>query len=88
MILVLGATGIAGSQVVRALLRQNEEVRVFVRDAEKARSLFGNAVEIASRRCCGTRKPNRPGLPMCRRRMLRPSASISCARRLSGPRMS
>ena len=37
MILVLGATGIAGSQVVRALLRQNEEVRVFVRDAEKAR---------------------------------------------------
>src|SRR4051812_7453243 len=47
MILVLGATGIAGSQVVRALQRQNEEVRVFARDAEKARALFGGGVEIA-----------------------------------------
>jgi uncharacterized protein YbjT (DUF2867 family) len=47
MILVTGATGVAGSQVVRALLGQNEEVRVFVRDTEKARELFGNAAEIA-----------------------------------------
>jgi uncharacterized protein YbjT (DUF2867 family) len=47
MILVTGATGRAGSDVVRALLSQNEDVRVFVRDAEKARKLFGDAAEIA-----------------------------------------
>ena len=47
MILVTGATGGTGSHVVRALLGQNEDVRVFVRDAEKARALFGNAAEIA-----------------------------------------
>jgi uncharacterized protein YbjT (DUF2867 family) len=33
---------------VRALLRQNEEVRVFVRDPERARALFGGQVEIAA----------------------------------------
>src|SRR5215212_7987673 len=47
MILVTGATGIAGSQVVRALLGRNEEVRVFARDGERARGLFGAACEIA-----------------------------------------
>ena len=48
MILVTGATGIAGAHVVRALLQQNEQVRVFARDAERARELFGGAVEIAA----------------------------------------
>lgn len=47
MILVTGATGVAGSQVVRALLERNQEVRAFVRDPDKARSLFGDAVELA-----------------------------------------
>jgi uncharacterized protein YbjT (DUF2867 family) len=47
MILVTGATGIAGSQVVRALLRKQQDVRVFVRDPDKARHLFGDAVELA-----------------------------------------
>ena len=47
MILVTGATGIAGSHVVRALLERKREVRVFVRDPDKARSLYGDAVEIA-----------------------------------------
>ena len=47
MILVTGATGNAGSHVVRALLGQKEEVRVFARDADRARALFGEAVDIA-----------------------------------------
>jgi uncharacterized protein YbjT (DUF2867 family) len=48
MILVTGATGNAGSQVVRALLeRGGQEVRAFVRDPGKAHSLFGDAVEVA-----------------------------------------
>lgn len=47
MILVTGATGTAGSQVVLALLERRHEVRVFVRDADKARGLFGDAVELA-----------------------------------------
>ena len=46
MILVTGATGIAGSQVVRALL-EREDVRVFVRDPDEARRLFGDAAELA-----------------------------------------
>jgi uncharacterized protein YbjT (DUF2867 family) len=47
MILVTGATGRAGTQVVQALLERDAEVRVFVRDADKARGLFGDAVEVA-----------------------------------------
>jgi uncharacterized protein YbjT (DUF2867 family) len=47
MILVTGATGTAGSQVVRALSEQSQDVRVFVRDPDKAESLFGDAVELA-----------------------------------------
>ena len=47
MILVTGATGNAGAQVVRALVEDGQEVRTFVRDADKAYSLFGDAVELA-----------------------------------------
>jgi uncharacterized protein YbjT (DUF2867 family) len=47
MILVTGATGNAGAQVVRALQVPGASVRVFVRDPEKARSLFGEGVEVA-----------------------------------------
>jgi uncharacterized protein YbjT (DUF2867 family)/predicted ester cyclase len=47
MILVTGATGTAGSQVVRALVERGLAVRVFARDADKARGLFGDAVELA-----------------------------------------
>ena len=47
MILVTGATGIAGSQVVRALVRQGQDVRAFVRDPDKARGLFGDAADLA-----------------------------------------
>jgi uncharacterized protein YbjT (DUF2867 family) len=47
MILVTGATGNAGSQVVRALSERGESVRAFVRDQEKARHLLGEGVELA-----------------------------------------
>ena len=47
MILVTGATGKAGSEVVRALLGRGERVRAFVRDPEKARGLFGSEAEVA-----------------------------------------
>jgi uncharacterized protein YbjT (DUF2867 family) len=47
MILVTGATGNAGSQVVRALLEAGQDVRAFVRDADSAYALFGEAVEPA-----------------------------------------
>ena len=47
MILVTGATGTAGSQVVRALRARGASIRAFVRDAEKARRLLGDAVELA-----------------------------------------
>jgi uncharacterized protein YbjT (DUF2867 family) len=46
MILVTGATGRAGSQVVRALLQQTDEVRAFVRDPARARDLLGDDVEL------------------------------------------
>jgi uncharacterized protein YbjT (DUF2867 family) len=47
MILVTGATGRAGSQVVRALLEQTHEVRAFVRDPASARDLLGGDAELA-----------------------------------------
>jgi uncharacterized protein YbjT (DUF2867 family) len=46
MILITGATGNAGAHVVRALLEQRQAVRVLVRDAERCRCLFGDAVEV------------------------------------------
>jgi uncharacterized protein YbjT (DUF2867 family) len=46
MILVTGATGTAGSQVVRALLEQRHDVRAFVRDRDRARGLLGDSVEL------------------------------------------
>jgi uncharacterized protein YbjT (DUF2867 family) len=48
MILVTGATGHAGSQVVRALLERGQDVRVLVRDPAKSQRLFGDAVEQAA----------------------------------------
>lgn len=45
-ILVTGATGNVGSHLVRELASQAEPVRAFVRDAAKARSLFGD-VDLA-----------------------------------------
>jgi uncharacterized protein YbjT (DUF2867 family) len=47
MILVTGATGTTGSEVVRALTARAGRVRVFVRDAEKARRKLGPDVELA-----------------------------------------
>jgi uncharacterized protein YbjT (DUF2867 family) len=47
MILVTGATGNTGSQVVRALSKRGANMRAFVRDPEKARQLFGDEVELA-----------------------------------------
>lgn len=47
MILVTGATGNAGSEVVHALRRRGATVRAFVRDAERARERLGGEVELA-----------------------------------------
>jgi uncharacterized protein YbjT (DUF2867 family) len=47
MILVTGATGNVGSQVVRGLEERGEAVRAFVRDETRARSLLGGEVELA-----------------------------------------
>jgi uncharacterized protein YbjT (DUF2867 family) len=44
--LITGATGDVGSKVVENLLARGEQPRVFVRDAEKARALFGNRVDV------------------------------------------
>ena len=44
--LIPGATGDIGSKVVEHLLRRGERPRVFVRDAEKARSRFDNRVDL------------------------------------------
>ena len=47
-VLVTGATGLIGSLCVRALLASGKDVRVLVlaRNEEKARKMFGDAVEI------------------------------------------
>jgi uncharacterized protein YbjT (DUF2867 family) len=44
--LITGATGDVGSKVVEHLLERGDRPRVFVRDAEKARSRFGERVDI------------------------------------------
>jgi uncharacterized protein YbjT (DUF2867 family) len=47
MIVVTGATGNAGSEVVRALTARGERVRAFVRDPGRARQVLGEDVELA-----------------------------------------
>ncbi len=47
MILVIGATGHAGAEVVRALGERGERVRAFVRDARQAGEKLGDGVELA-----------------------------------------
>src|SRR5580698_4571434 len=44
--LVTGATGDVGARVVEQLLQQGERPRIFVRDAQKARSCCGDRVEV------------------------------------------
>jgi uncharacterized protein YbjT (DUF2867 family) len=46
MILVTGATGNAGAEVVRELRRRGALARAFVRDAQKARRLLGDEAEL------------------------------------------
>jgi uncharacterized protein YbjT (DUF2867 family) len=47
MILITGATGNVGSQVVRELLSRDVPIRAFVRDGERARELLGDDVALA-----------------------------------------
>ena len=44
--LITGATGNIGSKVVARLLERGDRPRVLVRDAEKARSLYGDRVDV------------------------------------------
>jgi uncharacterized protein YbjT (DUF2867 family) len=46
MVLMTGATGAAGSRIARTLLDEGLDVRVLVRDAERAERLLGGAAEI------------------------------------------
>jgi uncharacterized protein YbjT (DUF2867 family) len=48
MILVIGATGAVGSEVVRCIAAAGERPRVFVRDAGRARRQFGEVVEYVT----------------------------------------
>ena len=45
MILVTGATGTVGTELVKALTSRGEQVRVMARDSEKAASKLGRGVE-------------------------------------------
>ncbi|RXK82268.1 SDR family oxidoreductase [Chlorobaculum sp. 24CR] len=47
-VLVTGATGKTGNWVVKRLLHYGVPVRVFVRSGEKARSMFGDGVEVVT----------------------------------------
>jgi uncharacterized protein YbjT (DUF2867 family) len=47
MVLVTGATGIAGSQVVRGLRKRGAAVKAFVRAPQRARERLGDDVELA-----------------------------------------
>ncbi|NTX00489.1 NAD(P)H-binding protein [Myxococcus sp. CA040A] len=53
--LVTGATGNIGSGVTRCLLARGDRPCVFVRDAKKARALFGNRVEVRVGDLAGSR---------------------------------
>ncbi len=44
--LITGATGDVGSKVVRQLIQRGDRPRIFVRNAEKAHSQFGDRVEV------------------------------------------
>jgi uncharacterized protein YbjT (DUF2867 family) len=44
--LITGATGDVGSKVVEQLLKRGERPRVFSRNATKARSKFGDDVDV------------------------------------------
>jgi uncharacterized protein YbjT (DUF2867 family) len=44
--LITGATGDVGSRVAELLMQRGERPRVFVRDADKARSCFGDRVDV------------------------------------------
>jgi (4-alkanoyl-5-oxo-2,5-dihydrofuran-3-yl)methyl phosphate reductase len=46
--LITGATGEVGSRVVRGVLQRGERPRIFVRNAEKAHSFFGDRVDIST----------------------------------------
>lgn len=48
MIVVAGGSGLLGRLVVTDLLSRGEQVRVLVRDVDRARALFGSAVEIVA----------------------------------------
>jgi len=48
MTLVTGATGTIGSHLVTSLLGQGAQVRVLVRDSDRARAAFGDRVDIVS----------------------------------------
>ena len=62
MILVTGATGIAGSQVVRALLERSGRCGSSSAMPDKARSLFGDARRARARRLRGRRASVRAAL--------------------------